>query len=395
MGFYKHKISQESGNTELSSNVDIPSELDPELVAQDLQNATREINSAINAGDERDALEVDATDELQAVNDRLESEEPIDPVEVAIVNESIQNYYKAMGIERKNTSISLESIKTDSRSTMEGLKVELEDIVSDIKGFATVIWQQIVKLFRWLFEAIKGVFADKAKTIEAKYNSILRLSNDMTKNKEATDKFISKYGNRFAGLYSVFPTVDKFSYISKLYRSIDTNAMAIANLLTGRQDDNIAIQKMNPLGSLITNLKSLNPDFARNAKFADSYNMAVVGLHTSGSEVEIKFASLDGNVSTVTYEQTGYASTFLLSPAYIGTYMNAYLEAYKLGKATAENIDRKLGLKASNTPRTDHKVVLTACRLLTRAFVGMHTTVMNDLYYFLKSAADVVIKTYK
>lgn len=92
MGFYKHKISQESGNTELSSNVDIPSELDPELAVQDLQEATQEINSAIEAGDERDALEADATDELQAVNDRLESEEPIDPVEVAIVNESIQNY---------------------------------------------------------------------------------------------------------------------------------------------------------------------------------------------------------------------------------------------------------------------------------------------------------------
>lgn len=193
MGFYKSKINQEVDTFELSSNVDIPSELDPELAAQDLQEATQEINSAIEAGDERDALEADATDELQAVNDRLESEEPIDPVEVAIVNESIQNYCKAMSIERKNTSVSLESIKIDSRSVMEDLKVELEDIVSDIKSFATVIWQQIVKLFRWLFEAIKGVFADKAKTIASKYDSILRLSNDMTKNKEATDKFISKY----------------------------------------------------------------------------------------------------------------------------------------------------------------------------------------------------------
>ena len=107
MGFYKsrNKINQEAENFELSS------ELDPELATQDLQDATQEINSAIDAGDECDALEADATDELQAVKDRLKSEEPIDPVEVAIVNESIQNYCKAIGIKRENTSVSLESIK--------------------------------------------------------------------------------------------------------------------------------------------------------------------------------------------------------------------------------------------------------------------------------------------
>lgn len=388
-------VSTESENTELSSNVDIPSEVDPELAVQDLQDATQEINASIDAAEESEALEADANDELEAIEDRLKSGDPIDPVEVAIVNESIQNYCKAMGIERKNASISLEGIKTDSRTTMEGLKVELEDLVTEIKNFAFIIWRQIVKLFSWLYEAIKNVFNDKAKTLESKYNALLKLSNDMDKNKEATSRFLEKYPTRFTGVYNVFPNVDKFAYISKLYRSIDRNAMSLANYITGRNNDNDDIQKMNPLGSLISNLKEINPDFIRSANIKDAYNMAVVGLHTSGPTIEIRFASLTGEMNTTILTRHEYPSSLIISPSYLGVYINAYLAAYKLGKETADNIDRKFGIKANNDPRTENKIILTACRLLVKTFVGMHTTVMNDLYYFLKAASDVVIKTYK
>lgn len=390
-----NRINQESEDTELTSNVDIPSEVDPELAAQDLQDATQEINASIDAAEESEVLEADANDELQAVEDRLKSGDPIDPVEVAIVNESIQNYYRAMGIERKNASISLEDIKTDSRTTMEGLKVELEDLVTEIKNFAFIIWRQIVKLFSWLYEAIKNVFRDKAKKLESKYNALLKLSNDMDKNREATRVFLEKYPTRFTGVYNVFPNVDKFSYISKLYRSIDRNAMSLANYITGRNNDNDAVQRMNPLGSLISNLKEINPDFIRSANIKDAYNMAVVGLHTSGPTIEIRFASLTGEMNTTILTRHEYPSSLLISPSYLGVYINAYLTAYKLGKETADNIDRKFGIKANNEPRTENKIVLTACRLLVKTFVGMHTTVMNDLYYFLKAASDVVIKTYK
>lgn len=392
MGFYKiNKVNQESENTELTSNVDI----DPEIAAQDLQDATQELTASIAAADEREALEADVTDELQAVKERLESGDPVDPVEVAIVNESIQNYYKAFGIERKIVSVSLEDIKKDSKATMEGLKVELEDLVTEIKNFAFIIWRQIVKLFSWLYEAIKNVFTDKAKKLESKYNALLKLSNDMDKNREATKVFLEKYPTRFTGVYNVFPNVDKFSYISKLYRSIDRNAMSLANYVTGRNNDNDAIQKMNPLGNLINNLKEINPDFIRSSNIKDAYNMAVVGLHTSGSTIEIRFASLTGEMNTTIIKREEYPSSLIISPSYLGVYINAYLAAYKLGKETADNIDRKFGIKTNNEPRTENKIILTACRLLVRTFVGMHTTVMNDLYYFLKAASDVVIKTYK
>ena len=396
MGFYKvNKFNQESENTELSSNVDIPSEIDPEIAAQDLQDATQELTASIAAADEREALEADVTDELQAVKERLESRDPVDPVEVAIVNESIQNYYKAFGIERKIVSVSLEDIKNDSIATMEGLKVELEDLVTEIKNFAFIIWRQIVKLFSWLYEAIKNVFTDKAKKLESKYNALLKLSNDMDKNRKATKIFLEKYPTRFTGVYNVFPNVDKFSYISKLYRSIDRNAMSLANYVTGRNNDNDAIQKMNPLGNLINNLKEINPDFIRSSNIKDAYNMAVVGLHTSGSTIEIRFASLTGEMNTTIIKREEYPSSLIISPSYLGVYINAYLAAYKLGKETADNIDRKFGIKTNNEPRTENKIILTACRLLVKTFVGMHTTVMNDLYYFLKAASDVVIKTYK
>ena len=393
MGFYKakNKINQESENTELTSNVDI----DPEIAAQDLQDATQELTASIAAADEREALEADVADELQAVKERLESGDPVDPIEVAMVNESIQNYYKAFGIERKIVSVSLEDIKNDSRTTMEGLKVELEDLVTEIKNFAFIIWRQIVKLFSWLYEAIKNVFTDKAKKLESKYNALLKLSNDMDKNREATKIFLEKYPTRFTGVYNVFPNVDKFSYISKLYRSIDRNAMSLANYVTGRNNDNDAIQKMNPLGNLISNLKEINPDFIRSSNIKDAYNMAVVGLHTSGSTIEIRFASLTGEMNTTIIKRDEYPSSLIISPSYLGVYINAYLAAYKLGKETADNIDRKFGIKTNNEPRTDNKIILTACRLLVKTFVGMHTTVMSDLYYFLKAASDVVIKTYK
>ena len=393
MGFYKakNKINQESENTELTSNVDI----DPEIAAQDLQDATQELTASIAAADEREALEADVADELQAVKERLESGDPVDPIEVAIVNESIQNYYKAFGIERKIVSVSLEDIKNDSRTTMEGLKVELEDLVTEIKNFAFIIWRQIVKLFSWLYEAIKNVFTDKAKKLESKYNALLKLSNDMDKNREATKIFLEKYPTRFTGVYNVFPNVDKFSYISKLYRSIDRNAMSLANYVTGRNNDNDAIQKINPLGNLISNLKEINPEFIRSSNIKDAYNMAVVGLHTSGSTIEIRFASLTGEMNTTIIKRDEYPSSLIISPSYLGVYINAYLAAYKLGKETADNIDRKFGIKTNNEPRTDNKIILTACRLLVKTFVGMHTTVMSDLYYFLKAASDVVIKTYK
>ena len=278
---------------------------------------------------------------------------------------------------------------------MEGLKVELEDLVTEIKNFAFIIWRQIVKLFSWLYEAIKNVFTDKAKKLESKYNALLKLSNDMDKNREATKIFLEKYPTRFTGVYNVFPNVDKFSYISKLYRSIDRNAMSLANYVTGRNNDNDAIQKMNPLGNLINNLKEINPDFIRSSNIKDAYNMAVVGLHTSGSTIEIRFASLTGEMNTTIIKRDEYPSSLIISPSYLGVYINAYLAAYKLGKETADNIDRKFGIKTNNEPRTENKIILTACRLLVKTFVGMHTTVMSDLYYFLKAASDVVIKTYK
>lgn len=190
-------INQESENTELSSN------LDPELAAQDLQDAAQEINNAIDATDElqavndrleseepattddtiEDVVEQDITnseyqetskdledaietsnelesvgsevqEELDAVNERLESEEPIDPVDVTVVNESIQHYSKLLGLTRENTNLSLEDVRNNSRESMEGLKLELEGIGEKIKEYAKKAWKKNNRIAKEIY----GVF---------------------------------------------------------------------------------------------------------------------------------------------------------------------------------------------------------------------------------------------
>lgn len=161
-----NRINQESEDTELTSNVDIPSEVDPELAVQDLQDATQEINASIDAAEESEALEADANDELEAIEDRLKSGDQIDPVEVAIVNESIQNYSKLLGLTRESVNLSLEDVRNNTRESMEGLKVELEGIGEKIKEYGKKAWDKIVELIKQFTSFLSQIRNSLSKRIQ-------------------------------------------------------------------------------------------------------------------------------------------------------------------------------------------------------------------------------------
>ena len=180
MGFYKHKNNQEADTAELSSNVNIPSEVDLEpvtiedVIGQDITNSefqetSKDLKDAIETSDELESVGSEVQEELDAVNERLESEEPIDPVDVAIVNESLQHYNKLLGLTRESVNLSLENVRNNSRESMEGLKLELEGIGEKIKEYTKKAWDKIVELFKKFIDFLFNI----RKILSRKIQNIL------------------------------------------------------------------------------------------------------------------------------------------------------------------------------------------------------------------------------
>lgn len=143
--------------------------VDQDITNSEFQETSKDLEEAIETSDELESVGSEVQEELDAVNDRLESEEPIDPVDVTVVNESIQHYSKLLGLTRESVNLSLEDVRNNSRESMEGLKVELEGIGEKIKEFGKKAWDKIVELFKKLMDFL----FDIRKIISRKIQNIL------------------------------------------------------------------------------------------------------------------------------------------------------------------------------------------------------------------------------
>ena len=74
------------------------------------------------------------------------------------MQESINNFYRTLGLDRNTVNISTESIKADPSTHMQGLKLELEGLGDTIKEYAKKAWDKILEFFRKVKEYFKKMF---------------------------------------------------------------------------------------------------------------------------------------------------------------------------------------------------------------------------------------------
>ena len=156
--------------------------VEQDITNSEFQETSKDLEDAIETSDELESVGSEVQKELDAVNERLDSEEPIDPVDVTVVNESIQHYSKLLGLTRESPNLSLEDVRNSSRESMEGLKVELEGIGEKIKEFGKKAWDKILEFFKRVKEYFKIIFS-KLKTV---FNKIIASFNTTPKKVEET-----------------------------------------------------------------------------------------------------------------------------------------------------------------------------------------------------------------
>lgn len=129
-----------------------------DIDAVEATNAEIEFENTVEDSEELDEL-VDRVDEsLEQVEESLESPEEVEAIDVAVVNESLNHYFRAIGLPRENLGISTEAIKQNPVANLEAIKVELEGLGSKIKEYATAAWKKIVELFKKLVEHLTDIF---------------------------------------------------------------------------------------------------------------------------------------------------------------------------------------------------------------------------------------------
>ena len=148
------------------SNINFES-IDNELVEDDnasdidaVEATTAEIEfeNTVEDSEELDELADRVDESLEQVEESLESPEEVEAIDVAVVNESLNHYFKAIGLPRENIGISTEAIKQNPVANLEAIKVELEGLGSKIKEYATAAWKKIVELFKKLVEYLTDIF---------------------------------------------------------------------------------------------------------------------------------------------------------------------------------------------------------------------------------------------
>lgn len=195
-----------------------------DVVEQDITNSefretSKDLEDAIETSEELDEVGSEVQEELDAVNERLKSEEPIDSVDVTVVNESIQHYSKLLGLTRESVNLSLEDVRNNTRESMEGLKVELEGIGEKIKEFGKKVWAKILELFSKLLKLIKKLIPSrKAKTMK----TLVSVKETIVQSEEAKEKYD----------YRVQNMIDKLQSIDlvKTANDHDVSASEIANV---------------------------------------------------------------------------------------------------------------------------------------------------------------------
>ena len=155
MGFYKKnaKINQEDIDIDLPEDNNV-SDMD----TVEATTAEIEFDNTVDNSNELDELAEHVDESLEKVNESLESPEEVEAIDVAVVNESLNHYFRSLGLPRENVGISTEAIKQNPVANLEAIKVELEGLGSKIKEYATAAWKKIVELFKKLVEYITDIF---------------------------------------------------------------------------------------------------------------------------------------------------------------------------------------------------------------------------------------------
>lgn len=129
-----------------------------DIDAVEATTAEIEFENTVEDSEELDELADRVDESLEKVEESLESPEEVEAIDVAVVNESLNHYFKAIGLPRENLGISTESIKQNPVANLEAIKVELEGLGSKIKEYATAAWKKIVELFKKLVEYLSDMF---------------------------------------------------------------------------------------------------------------------------------------------------------------------------------------------------------------------------------------------
>ena len=129
-----------------------------DIDAVEATTAEIEFENTVEDSEELDELADRVDESLEKVEESLENPEEVEAIDVAVVNESLNHYFKAIGLPRENIGISTEAIKQNPVANLEAIKVELEGLGSKIKEYATAAWKKIVELFKKLVEYLTDIF---------------------------------------------------------------------------------------------------------------------------------------------------------------------------------------------------------------------------------------------
>ena len=188
----KVNLESEAEETVGATEEDILDVIESDEITSELVEASKEANDAAEADQELTDLAEEVTETIGDIEEKLEDTVDVEPEDVAVVQEALRHYKKMLGIKDESTKISLESMRSDSKANLEGIKVELEGILDTIKDSAKKIWKWILdilaklgELIRSGFKHIQGIYRTIAwsdKTKEAKfYEEVMKEVSRKTK----------------------------------------------------------------------------------------------------------------------------------------------------------------------------------------------------------------------
>ena len=186
MGFYKKRNNTINREDIVPDKTEVEDTTEP-IDISNVQRTGVELTEAVDDYEELSDLADEVDNKLETVEETLK-EDNADPIDVAVVQESINNFYRTLGLDRNTVNISTESIKADPSTHMQGLKLELEGLGDTIKEYAKKAWDKILEFFRRIKEYFKTMFL-KLKMSFNKQKSDSKTNKPMTKEEKEYMQF--------------------------------------------------------------------------------------------------------------------------------------------------------------------------------------------------------------
>lgn len=187
MGFYKKRNIVINREDIVLDKVEVVKDTAEPIDISNVQRTSAELTKSIDGYEELSDVADEVDNKLETVEETLQ-EDNVDPIEIAVVQESINNYYRALGLKRNTINISTESIKSNPNTHMQELKLELEGLGDTIKEYAKKAWDKILEFFRKIKEYFRTMFL-KLKMTFNKQKSDSKASKPMTKEEKEYMQF--------------------------------------------------------------------------------------------------------------------------------------------------------------------------------------------------------------